>query len=124
MGLRPRAFLAGILGFTVAFVVACGGGNGLLSSNQSANLSGKLDALDSAVGAHNCGQAHGAAQDLQNAVAALPSTINRTLANDLGQGASTLSQLADRDCTTSTSQQHKHLEQHRRRARPRRPRPR
>ena len=25
MGLKPRAFLAGSLGFAVAFVVACGG---------------------------------------------------------------------------------------------------
>ncbi|HET9103897.1 MAG TPA: hypothetical protein VFN55_11140 [Solirubrobacteraceae bacterium] len=103
MGLRPRAFLAGILGFTVAFVVACGGGNGLLSSGQAGNLSGKVDAVESALGAHNCGGARNAAQNLQNAVAALPSTINTTLAQNLGQGASTLSQLASRDCTTSTS---------------------
>ena len=103
MGLRPRAFLAGILGFTVAFVVACGGGNGLLSSDQAANLSSKLDAVDSAVGGHNCGQAHSAAQNLQDAVAALPSTVNSSLTRNLSQGADTLSQLAGSDCTTSTT---------------------
>ncbi len=103
MGLRPRAFLAGSLGFVVAFVVACGGSTGLLSGPQADSLNSKLNAISSAVGAGRCGSAVGAAQAFQSQVAALPSTVNSTLANNLDQGASTLSELANRDCSSSSS---------------------
>ncbi len=103
MGLRPRAFLAGSLGFAVAFVVACGSSTGLLSSQQAGGLNAQLNALSSAVSAGHCGSAQGAVQAFQSSVAALPSTINPTLAKNLGQGASTLSALANRNCTTSSA---------------------
>ncbi|MDQ2897985.1 MAG: hypothetical protein M3Y09_20530 [Actinomycetota bacterium] len=103
MGLRPRAFLAGSLGFAVAFVVACGSGTGLLSSQQAGGLNAQLNALSSAVGAGRCGSAQGAAQAFQSSVAALPSTINPTLSRNLGQGASTLSALAGRNCSSSSA---------------------
>ena len=38
MGFGSRAILAGGLGFTLAFVVACGNSTGLLSSAQSSSL--------------------------------------------------------------------------------------
>ncbi len=103
MGLRPRAFLAGSLGFAVAFVVACGGSTGLLSSQQAGGLNAQLNALSSAVTAGRCDSARGAAQAFQSSIAALPSTVNSTLAKNLGQGASTLSALADRNCSSSSS---------------------
>jgi len=103
MGLRPRAFLAGSLGFAVAFVVACGGSTGLLSSQQAGGLNAQLNSLSSAVTAGRCDSARGAAQAFQSSVAALPSTINSTLAKNLGQGASTLSALADRNCSSSST---------------------
>ena len=40
-----RAFLAGSLGFAVAFVVACGSGNGLLSGDQASTLTGELTSI-------------------------------------------------------------------------------
>ncbi len=103
MGLRPRAFLAGSLGFAVAFVVACGGSTGLLSSQQAAGLNAQLNSVSSAISAGRCDSARGAVQAFQSSVAALPSTINSTLARNLGQGASTLSELADRNCSSSRS---------------------
>ena len=103
MGLKPRAFLAGSLGFAVAFVVACGGGTGLLSSQQAADLNARLNSVSSAVSAGQCGTARGAAASFQSQVAALPSTVNSTLARNLGQGASTLSALASRNCSSSSA---------------------
>ena len=49
MGYAPRALLAGGLGFAVSFLVACGGGSGLLSADQASSLNGQLDQVSSAV---------------------------------------------------------------------------
>lgn len=103
MGHGSRAFLAGSLGFAVAFVVACGGQNGLLSGNQAANLNGQLNSISSAVAAGRCGPARSAAQAFSNEVAALPNSVNTTLVKNLGQGATTVSELAARDCSSTTA---------------------
>ena len=96
--------LAGGLGFAVSFLVACGGGANLLTGGESSNLNSQLDAVSSAVDAHNCGAADSAAASFGHAVANLPSTINTTLAANLDQGASTLANLTAKDCrTTSTA---------------------
>ena len=49
MRYAPRAILACGLGFAVSFVVACGGGSGLLSGDQSNALSGQAEQISSAV---------------------------------------------------------------------------
>jgi hypothetical protein len=103
MGLRYRAFLAGGLGFAVAFVVACGGSNGLLTGDQSSSLNAQLNSVSSALGSHDCGAAQDAATSLNNAVANLPSTVNTTLLQNLGQGAATVGVLAARDCTPTST---------------------
>lgn len=103
MGFGSRALLAGGLGFTVAFVVACGSSSGLLSSGQSSKLAGDLDSISSAVASQNCARAHRATSALNKDVAKLPSSVNSTLLNNLGQGAGTVSQLAARDCSSSSS---------------------
>jgi hypothetical protein len=105
MRYAPRALLAGGLGFAVSFLVACGGGAGLLSGGQSSTLNAALDKVASAVSARDCGAASSAAASLTNAVAGLPPTVNDTLTSNLDQGASTIAQLATRDCgaTTRTS---------------------
>jgi hypothetical protein len=105
MGYAPRAILAGGLGFAAAFVVACGGGAGLLSGNQSIALSGQADQISSAVQAGNCGAATNASAALSSDVQNLPATVNSTLRSNLSQGANTIAQLAATDCrqhTTST----------------------
>jgi hypothetical protein len=107
MGFGSRAFLAGGLGFAAAFAVACGGSNGLLSGAQSSQLAGQVDSVAAALAAHNCHQVASAARALTNAVDNLQS-IDPTVQQDLGQGASTTRVLAIRECagtktrTTST----------------------
>jgi hypothetical protein len=100
MRYAPRALLAGGLGFAVSFLVACGGGAGLLSGDHASQLNAKLDRVSSAVDAGQCGAASSASASLNAAVRELPPTINRTLARNLNQGASTVADLAQQDCRT------------------------
>jgi hypothetical protein len=105
MRYAPRAILACGLGFALSFVVACGGESGLLSGDQSNALSGQADQFASAVQARNCGAAASASEVLNNDVHALTETINATVRSNLIQGASTIAELARKDChrTASTS---------------------
>ncbi len=108
MGYGSRAILAGGLGFAVSFVVACGSGNGLLTSDQANGLNNQLASVSSAVQAGRCGAASSAAVAFSNAVANLPRTVNTTLLQNLADGATTVGRLAPRDCqkasrTSSTS---------------------
>jgi hypothetical protein len=106
MRYAPRAILAGGLGFAVSFVVACGGSSGLLSSDQSDALSGQADQISSAVQSGNCGAAVNASAVLGSDVQTLPVTVNSTLRRNLSQGASTIAELARKDCrhpTTATT---------------------
>jgi hypothetical protein len=106
MRYAPRAILAGGLGFAVSFLVACGGGSGLLSGDQSIALSGQADQISSAVQSGNCGAAVNESLALNRDVQTLPLTVNPTLRRNLTQGASTIAELAGKDCrrhTTSTA---------------------
>jgi hypothetical protein len=98
MRYAPRAILAGGLGFAASFVVACGGGSGLLSGDQSNALSSQADHVSSAVQSGNCGAAVNASAVLSGDVQTLPVTINSTLRSNLTQAASTIYQLAQHDC--------------------------
>src|ERR1700722_16059939 len=98
MGFGSRALLAAVLGFAAAFVVACGSsGNGLLSSGQSSSIAAQLTAISNAVQGGHCGRATVASQRLTDLVASLPSGVNQTLQTNLGQGASTVQELAAKD---------------------------
>ena len=108
MRYAPRAILACVLGFAASFVVACGGGSGLLSGDQSNALNSQADQISSAVQAGNCGAAVNASAVLNSDVQTLPVTVNPTLRRNLSQGASTIADLAHKDChhappTQSTS---------------------
>jgi hypothetical protein len=98
MRYASRAVLAGALGFAAAFVVACGGGSGLLSSNDASSLNNQLDSVSSALAGKNCGDVSSATSQLADDVVNLPSSINSTLRNNLTQGVSTIAQLARRQC--------------------------
>ena len=98
MRYAPRAILAGGLGFAVSFVVACGGGSGLLSGNQSIGLSGQADQIASAARSGNCGAAINASAALIRDVQTLPVTVNPLLRSNLSQGAGTIARLALREC--------------------------
>ena len=98
MRYASRAVLAGALGFAAAFVVACGGGSGLLSSNDASSLNNQLDAVSSALASKNCGDVSNATSQLADDVVNLPGSLNSTLRNNLTQGVSTIAQLARRQC--------------------------
>lgn len=98
-----RAILAGALGFAAAFVVACGGGSGLLSGNQASTLNNQLDSVSSALASKNCGDVSNATSQLADDVVNLPESINSTLRNNLTQGVSTIAQLARRQCANVPS---------------------
>lgn len=106
MGFGSRVSLAAVLGFAAAFAVACGsGGNGLLSSADSSSISAQLDSISSSVDAGHCIRAAAASRRLTNVIADLPSGVDQKLLANLGQGASTVSELAANQCqpkTTST----------------------
>jgi hypothetical protein len=108
MRYASRAVLAGALGFAAAFVVACGGGSGLLSSNDASTLNNQLDSVSSALASQNCGDVSNATSKLADDVINLPSSLNSTLRNNLTQGVSTIAQLARRQCanvpSTTTTQ--------------------
>ena len=110
MRYASRAVLAGALGFAAAFVVACGGGSGLLSGNQASSLNNRLDSVSSALASKNCGDVSNATSRLADEVVNLPSSINSTLRNNLTQGVSTIAQLARQQCanvpSTPTTQTH------------------
>jgi hypothetical protein len=103
MGLRSRAILAGGLGFTAAFVVACGGTNGLLTADQGSTLSSRLDAVSRAVSSGNCAAATSAANAFNTAVGNLPPSVSTKLVQNLGDGAQTVEQLAAKDCSSTSS---------------------
>jgi hypothetical protein len=103
MRYAPRAILAVGLGFAASFVVACGGGSGLLSGDQSDALSSQADQISSAVQSGNCGAAVNASAVLNGDVQTLPVTVNPTLRRNLAQGASTIAELARKDCHQHTA---------------------
>jgi hypothetical protein len=104
MGFGSRASLAAILGFAAAFVVACGSsGNGLLSSGQSSSIAAQLTSISNAVQAGHCGKATSASHKLTNLITDLPSGVNQKLLTNLGQGASTVQELAAKDCTAQST---------------------
>lgn len=95
----PRALLAGGLGFAVSLVVAaCGGGSGLLSSNQASTISSQLDQISSALQSGDCRAVSSATVGLSDAVASLPGSVSPTLRSNLDQGVSTVGRLANQDC--------------------------
>jgi hypothetical protein len=103
MRLAPRAILAGVLGFAAAFVVACGGGSGLLSGGQASDLNSQLDQVSAALASGNCSGVSNATAQFSNAIVNLPNSVNVTLRNNLSQGASKVTQLARRQCRPGTT---------------------
>jgi hypothetical protein len=104
MGFGSRASLAAILGFAAAFVVACGSsGNGLLSSEQSSSIAAQLTTISNAAQSGHCARATVASHRLTNLITDLPSDVNQKLVVNLGQGASTVQELAAKDCTTQST---------------------
>jgi len=93
-----RALLAGAAGLAVSLLVACGGQSGLLSRQEANTLSGELNQVSNALNSGDCAAVSNASTSFNNDVTSLPSSVNRTLRQDLSQGATTVSQLALKQC--------------------------
>jgi len=103
MRFAPRVLLAGGLCLAAPLLAACGGSSGLLTGGQANNLNSQLDQISAAVTSRQCGAAQSAASAFGNAVDNLPASINQTLVGSLRQGATTVGQLALRDCQSQTT---------------------
>lgn len=93
-----RALLAVGLGLLSLFVTACGGGAGLLSSDQAGNLNDQLNRVSSAYSAGKCNDVRTAVRGLADAVAGLPSSIKPALRQDLNYTANQVVSLAVSQC--------------------------
>ena len=99
---RPRAISAGATLFVAAAVAGCGSSGTLLSTGQAGQLTAQLSTISRELSARNCQQAASDIANFQSVVAGLGSdSVNQTLVSNLNQGASTVAQLAARDCPTS-----------------------
>lgn len=105
--MRALAILlaAGSLGLGAAFLAACGERSDLISTGDAGSVNAALDAVDGAVGNGKCDAADRAAAALRDEVASLPLTVNARLRRNLSEGASTVGELAARDCQATTSTQ-------------------
>jgi hypothetical protein len=100
MRYAPRALLAGGLGFAASILVACGGGSGLLSTDQAASLADPLGQLSAALGSGQCDTATTALTSFTSAVENLPG-VDPKLTGNLQQGAGVLAKLIH--CHTQTT---------------------
>lgn len=105
--MRALAILlaAGSLGLGAAFLAACGERSDLISTGDAGSVNAALDAVDGAVGKGKCDAANRAAAALRDEVASLPLTVNARLRRNLSEGASTVTELAARDCQATTTTQ-------------------
>lgn len=90
----------GILGYAAALLVACGGSEGLLPSEDASGLQDALVVVQSACAAGEPARAEAAAQEFSDRVAELSAReVDPRLIANLEQGAATLQSLAGTTCT-------------------------
>lgn len=99
----PRAILVGGLGLAAAFLVACGGGSSLLSSNQANSLLAAFDRVGTAAQSGNCATIDNANSQLDSQIQNLPGSIQGNITDSLNQWASTVGSLATKACKTTTT---------------------
>jgi hypothetical protein len=92
------ALLAVGLGLVGLFVTACGGGAGLLSSDQANTLNDQLNQVSSAYSSGRCNDVRTAVRGLADAVAALPASVKPALRQDLDYTANQVVSLAVSQC--------------------------
>ena len=97
----PPALLALVLGLLAAFAVACGDGGDdrkLLGPRTADRISAALDDLEQRVERGRCDGLDEDLDRLSEAVAAVPSSVDRELRVRLGDGVQHLRSIARRDC--------------------------
>lgn len=102
MRFAVTAISAGVLGLAAALLVACGNGNGLLSSDEAGSLGNALAGVESACASGQLDAAERHAQQFRDEVSALSPDVDARLTRNLARGASTLEELVPQTCTAAT----------------------
>jgi hypothetical protein len=102
---RPLIHLLALaLGAASSVLVACGSSSNphLLSAARASRLQRELDAISSAVDAHQCVVATSKVQKLSDEINSLPRDTDPQLRTRLQSGAANLAQRAQEQCTKTT----------------------
>jgi hypothetical protein len=98
--------LALLLGVGVALLVACGGGGGTkggIPAASAGELKSQIGDVQKAVDDGRCDDLAGQLRQVDDAVAALPATVDQRLRGSLAKAAHRLRQAAVRECSTTTT---------------------
>lgn len=98
VGFANRAIVAAGLGFAVSALVGCGGSGSLLSSGQANRLTSELAVASQALSDGRCARARDAVASFSGSVDSL-GAVNQTLVANLEQGASTIANLTNSECS-------------------------
>src|SRR3954463_1828225 len=100
--LPPLAAL--LLGAATALLVACGGGDGRIPASNASSLTSALSQISSDYRAGHCVAAQRAVAKAQNAVLALPDTVDARLRRRLQSGIQNLAAKVPATCSQAQTQ--------------------
>jgi hypothetical protein len=100
--LPPLAAL--LLGAATALLVACGGSDGRIPANNASSLTSALNQISSDFRAGHCVAAQRAVAKAQNAVLALPDTVDARLRQRLQSGIQNLAAKVPATCSQTQTQ--------------------
>jgi hypothetical protein len=100
--LPPLAAL--LLGAATALLVACGGGDGRIPASNASSLTNALNQISSDYRAGHCVAAQRAVAKAQNAVLALPDTVDARLRQRLQSGIENLAAKVPATCSQTQTQ--------------------
>jgi hypothetical protein len=100
--LPPLAAL--LLGAATALLVACGGGDGRIPANNASSLTSALNQISSDYRAGRCVDAQRAVARAQNAVLALPDTVDARLRRRLQSGIQNLAAKVPATCSQAQTE--------------------
>ena len=100
--LPPLAAL--LLGAATALLVACGGGDGRIPASDASSLTSALNQISSDYRAGHCVAAQRAVAKAQNAVLALPDTVDARLRQRLQSGIQNLAAKVPATCSQTQTQ--------------------
>ena len=100
--LPPLAAL--LLGAATALLVACGGGDGRIPASDASSLTSALNQISSDYRAGHCVAAQRAVAKAQNAVLALPDTVDARLRQRLQSGIQNLAAKVPATCNQTQTQ--------------------
>jgi hypothetical protein len=105
MRMRVLPLLAALLlGATTALLVACGGGDGRIPAGDASSLTSALNQISSNYRSGNCVAAQRAVAKAQNAVLALPDTVDARLRQRLQSGIQNLAAKVPATCHQAQTQ--------------------